>query len=385
MLAQTTTCGYTGDLSISSGGQRPCQSGAFFMPEMGCYLSLVGVETGHTIPARGNPDAVPLDRECARPPAQRRPLTQLTEAEMANQSIATSVASFSFENFSVRAINRNGEIWFVAADVCAAIDLGTEQIRRLDDDEKGLHLTQTPGGKQEMSIINESGLYALILRSRKPEAKRFRKWVTSEVLPAIRKTGTYSLTISKAQQGELATLIAERFPSGKDRPYAWSRFNNHFRLASYKDLPSSRFEEACEYIKQMPEQMAALPRPSVNLLDKDYFAHVRNIANKFIDDWSRVHKGEDVHPTLTIPDDVLAGIVAQQLSRQNFRLYVDYSGHLNVDAIPNKSPYEGLAEAIEDKGNIGLSDETIREIGRACVNALAYRAQLKKEVKNEHV
>lgn len=385
MLAQTTTCGYTGDLSISSGGQRPCQSGAFFMPEMGCYLSLVGVETGHTIPARGNPDAVPLDRECARPPAQRRPLTQLTEAEMANQSIATSVASFSFENFSVRAINRNGEIWFVAADVCAAIDLGTEQIRRLDDDEKGLHLTQTPGGKQEMSIINESGLYALILRSRKPEAKRFRKWVTSEVLPAIRKTGTYSLTISKAQQGELATLIAERFPSGKDRPYAWSRFNNHFRLASYKDLPSSRFEEACEYIKQMPEQMAALPRPSVNLLDKDYFAHVRNIANKFIDDWSRVHKGEDVHPTLTIPDDVLAGIVAQQLSRQNFRLYVDYSGHLNVDAIPNKSPYEGLAEAIEDKGNIGLSDETIREIGRACVNALAYRAQLRKEVKNEHV
>lgn len=384
MLAQTTTCGYTGDLSISSGGQRPCQSGAFFMPEMGCYLSLVGVETGHTIPARGNPDAVPLDRECARPPAQRRPLTQLTEAEMANQSIATSVASFSFENFSVRAINRNGEIWFVAADVCAAIDLGTEQIRRIDDDEKGLHLTQTPGGKQEMSIINESGLYALILRSRKPEAKRFRKWVTSEVLPAIRKTGSYSVSISKAQQGELSALVSERFPSGKDRPYAWSRFNNHFRLASYKDLPSSRFEEACEYIKQMPEQMAALPRPSVNLLDKDYFAHVRNIANKFIDDWSRVHKGEDVHPTLTIPDDVLAGIVAQQLSRQNFRLYVDYSGHLNVDAIPNKSPYEGLAEAIEDKGNIGLSDETIREIGRACVNALAYRAQIRKGVKNEH-
>lgn len=59
-------------------------------------------------------------------------------------------------------------------------------------------------------------------------------------------------TITKAQQGELATLIAERFPSGKDRPYAWSRFNNHFRLASYKDLPANRFGEACEYIKTMP-------------------------------------------------------------------------------------------------------------------------------------
>lgn len=58
-------------------------------------------------------------------------------------------------------------------------------------------------------------------------------------------------TITKAQQGELSTLIAERFPSGKDRPYAWSRFKNHFRLASYKDLPANRFEEACEYIRNM--------------------------------------------------------------------------------------------------------------------------------------
>ena len=187
-------------------------------------------------------------------------------------------------------------------------------------------------------------------------------------------------TITKEQQGELATLIAERFPSGKDRPYAWSRFNNHFRLASYKDLPSSRFDEACEYIKTMPEQMPALPRPAVNLLDKDYFAKVRDIAIKFADDWERVGKGEDIHPTLTIPDDVLAGIVAQQLSRQNFRLYVDYAGHLHVDAIPNKSPYEGLAEAIADPGNIGLTDEVIEEIGAACVKALAYRAHYRKSV-----
>lgn len=187
-------------------------------------------------------------------------------------------------------------------------------------------------------------------------------------------------TITKEQQGELATLIAERFPSGKDRPYAWSRFNNHFRLASYKDLPSSRFDEACEYIKTMPEQMPALPRPAVNLLDKDYFAKVRDIAIKFADDWERVGKGEDIHPTLTIPDDVLAGIVAQQLSRQNFRLYVDYAGQLHVDPIPNKSPYEGLAEAIADPGNIGLSDELIEEIGAACVKALAYRAQQRKSI-----
>ncbi len=71
--------------------------------------------------------------------------------------------------------------------------------------------------------------------------------------------------INRAQTGELAALLAERFPTGKDRPYAWSRFNNHFRLASYKDLPAEKFEEACAYIKQMPvKAQAALesPRPA---------------------------------------------------------------------------------------------------------------------------
>lgn len=384
MIAQTTTCGYTGSLSILHGGQRPCQSGAFFMPAMGNYLSLVGVETRHTIPERGNRDAATMKAESAPDRPHKGGLSQFSwRPVMANQSIIASAIpeSFSFENYTIRAVSKDGEEWFVAEDVCSVLGLTNPSmaLKALDDDEYSkFNLGNSGRGNPNVNIINESGLYALILRSRKPEAKRFRKWVTSEVLPAIRKTGAYSLTITKAQQGELATLIAERFPSGKDRPYAWSRFNNHFRLSSYKDLSASRFEEACEYIKQMPEQIPALPRPTVNLLDKDYFAQVRNIANKFIDDWSRVHKGEDVHPTLTIPDDVLAGIVAQQLSRQNFRLYVDYSGHLNVDAIPNKSPYEGLAEAIEDRGNIGLSDETIREIGRACVNALAYRAQSRK-------
>ena len=66
--------------------------------------------------------------------------------------------------------------------------------RCLDDDEKGAHFMRTLGGDQQMSIINESGLYHLILLSKKPEAKKFRKWVTEEVLPALRKTGSYSIT-----------------------------------------------------------------------------------------------------------------------------------------------------------------------------------------------
>ncbi len=96
----------------------------------------------------------------------------------------------------VRTIQINGETWFVVSDICDILNLGTitRVVERLDEDE----LSQTQvmdkiGRKQQMHICNESGLYNLILRSDKPEAKSFKKWVTKEVLPAIRKTGSYSL------------------------------------------------------------------------------------------------------------------------------------------------------------------------------------------------
>ncbi len=94
----------------------------------------------------------------------------------------------------LRTINRNGEPWFIAADVCAALDLGNSRqaLTRLDEDEKGVILTDTLGGKQEMSTVNEPGLYSLVLGSRKPEAKAFKRWITHEVIPAIRRHGVYA-------------------------------------------------------------------------------------------------------------------------------------------------------------------------------------------------
>lgn len=89
---------------------------------------------------------------------------------------------------------------FVAKDVCECLELDLASgARGLDDDEKGLHTVQTPGGQQEMSIVSEAGLYSLILRSRKPEAKTFKRWITHEVLPAIRKHGGY-LTPGKLEE-----------------------------------------------------------------------------------------------------------------------------------------------------------------------------------------
>ena len=106
------------------------------------------------------------------------------------------VAIFKYEeNKLVRTMNINGEPWFALKDVCEVLGMDSTQLKkvadRLEADEKGRTQITTPGGMQESWVINESGLYNVILRSDKPEAKPFRKWVTSEVLPSIRKHGAY--------------------------------------------------------------------------------------------------------------------------------------------------------------------------------------------------
>ena len=107
-----------------------------------------------------------------------------------------TITPFLFEGeVTVRVIDRDGELWFVAADVCRALGLTNpaETVRGLDDDEKGISITDTLRGNQEVVVISESGLYALIFESRKPHALRFRKWVTSEVLPKLRTQGQHSM------------------------------------------------------------------------------------------------------------------------------------------------------------------------------------------------
>jgi prophage antirepressor-like protein len=101
---------------------------------------------------------------------------------------------FNYQERQVRTVTMDGEPWFVAKDVCDVLEIenSRDTVRRLDEDEKGVGIIDTLGGNQEMAIINEPGLYSLILTSRKPEAKEFKRWITHEVIPAIRKTGSYS-------------------------------------------------------------------------------------------------------------------------------------------------------------------------------------------------
>lgn len=101
------------------------------------------------------------------------------------------IQTFMFEDISIRTTVRDGETWFANVDVCVALGISnpSQALTRLDEDEKDLISNEG----QYYGIVNESGLYSLVLGSRKPEAKRFKKWVTSEVIPSIRKTGSYSI------------------------------------------------------------------------------------------------------------------------------------------------------------------------------------------------
>lgn len=101
---------------------------------------------------------------------------------------------FNYEGNNVRTILKDGNPWWVLKDICSVLEIGNSRdvTSRLDSDEKGVDIIDTPGGKQEVSIINESGLYSVILVSRKPGAKKFKRWVTHEVLPSIRRHGLYA-------------------------------------------------------------------------------------------------------------------------------------------------------------------------------------------------
>ena len=111
---------------------------------------------------------------------------------------------FNYQNNEVRVVEKDGEPWFVAKDVADIFEI--QNIRQnmddFDDDEKGVCNIYTPGGMQSMTVINEPGLYKLAFKSRKPEAKKFVRWVTHEVLPSIRKHGMYlSDKAANAYQG----------------------------------------------------------------------------------------------------------------------------------------------------------------------------------------
>lgn len=129
--------------------------------------------------------------------------------EVVKQEQGNNVLDFQFEGHDVRAIAIDGEPWFVGKDVAEALGYGKGKsitnavTNHVDDEDKGVTKIMTPGGRQKMVIINESGLYSLILSSKLDSAKKFKKWITSEVLPSIRKNGGYIYGQENMSEDEL--------------------------------------------------------------------------------------------------------------------------------------------------------------------------------------
>jgi len=199
------------------------------------------------------------------------------EAVMAIQSQgATAPTVFQFqENNSIRVIMIDDAPWFVADDVCSILEHSNSRmaIKSLDDDEKDVSIVYTLGGEQQLNIINESGLYSLILTSRKPEAKKFKRWVTSEVLPTMHKTGQYQMPaanqyateyISNAQYHELKHLVwlignSFHHPGGGTFA-AWRVLRQELGCEVAAKLPAEHFETAKARLEQIEKQSTAFKR-----------------------------------------------------------------------------------------------------------------------------
>ena len=181
-----------------------------------------------------------------------------------------SIVQFSFENSSIRTLGDAISPLFVAADLAAILGYGStkDATRILDDDEKKTVSIVTNGGKQAMTAVTESGLYAMILKSRRPEAKRFRKWVTSEVLPAIRKNGHYEVatasnTLSSEEQYEIRKAVKSRAKNSSIHYQTiYNALYDYFKIASYKDLRHDQMKAALALIETCTLK-PQLPAPTI--------------------------------------------------------------------------------------------------------------------------
>ncbi|HIC8346501.1 TPA: BRO-N domain-containing protein [Neisseria meningitidis] len=163
------------------------------------------------------------------------------------------VQYFNFNQNAIQVINKNGEAWFIASEVAAMLGYrdSYNMTRILDNDEKGTHNVSTLGGNQDVSVINESGFYHAAFKSRKPEVKPFRKWVTSEVLPTIRKTGGYQIgqkTTVDDRTGLRQAVAALVGRKGIDYSSAYSMIHQRFNVEAIEDISTEKLPEAVAYV-----------------------------------------------------------------------------------------------------------------------------------------
>lgn len=209
----------------------------------------------------------------------------------AAQNLPVSHSSpFQFNNLPIRTQVEENNLWFAAKDVCAALGIGWNgtTLSAIPDGWQSMRKFRTlRRGDQNIRSINEPAVYKLAFRSNKPEADAFTNWVASEVIPSIRKTGKYEAalphgdTLTAAEQAQLQAIVqakAGMVPADMQRKAfaeMWTRFNRHFRIARYAQLPPAKMGEAVEYLVGMEVKaaVAALPAAKERKTPPHYRSH----------------------------------------------------------------------------------------------------------------
>ena len=186
----------------------------------------------------------------------------------------SNLVSFAFEDSLVRSrLDENGEPWFVAKDVCRVLEIANHRdaVAQLDEDEKdGVGISDAIGREQETTIISESGLYALVFRSRKPQAREFSRWVRKEVLPALRRKGHYEVPgRSGSRPVDLNPAALRLRPALRERILGSAMQCARLMGASSMAEVESIFCRCCELVTSTPEQ-ALLPADKEAGLIRDF-------------------------------------------------------------------------------------------------------------------
>ena len=272
-----------------------------------------------------------------------------------------SIVQFSFESSSIRTLGDAISPLFVAADVAAILGYGStkDATRILDDDEKLTASIDTNGGKQSMTAVTESGLYAMIFKSKRPEAKRFRKWVTSEVLPAIRKTGRYEAqtTITPAEQRAIQREVAIRaHKTSSNYRTIYRAIKARYQIARYDQLPRTQLEDCLDFIREVELDVPEVP----------HTAHP--------DDGGCPHCG--LHP---IP---AGSIVLSAREAENLRTFVYYWRYLFREDLETvlklmrllQSPFAPRFYEAVTSMNIGSIEDMLERNGYSVRQLSCYRA-----------
>ena len=224
------------------------------------------------------------------------------------------LSTFNFENQSIRALVINNEPWFVAKDLCDTLGITnpSKAILNLDDDEKmistdsNLKLGSAGNGAQSLALVSESGMYTLILRCRDAVKKgsiphRFRKWVTAEVLPAIRKTGKYEGKTTADDRTGLRNAV-NMLVSKKGLIYsdAYNLVHQYMNVETIEDIPADKLQSAVEYVHRIVLEGELITEPKKD--DRFSFEFTEHELQQIVWAWFALLRGtelcEVLHPSL---------------------------------------------------------------------------------------